>query len=121
MKVAESNNSEGASYRLPVGEYKVVTTLTQEDIKTGRTLPTVQKSQYLDVKAESTSNQVFELEPPSIIGVLQVSAVSGNPDGQAMRANFIVQNETGETIATRNNVTNSLFKLDAGSYKVTVT
>ena len=120
VKVAESNNSEGASYRLPVGEYKVVTTLTQEDIKTGRTLPTVQKSQYLDVKADSTSNQVFELEPPSTIGVLQVSAVSGNPDGQAMRANFIVQKETGETIATRNNVTNSLFKLDAGSYKVTV-
>ena len=121
VKVAESNNSEGASYRLPVGEYKVVTTLTQADIKTGRALPTVQKSQYLNVKADSTLNQVFELEPPSIIGVLQVSAVSGSSDAQAMRANFIVQNETGETIATRNNVTNSLFKLDAGSYKVTVT
>ena len=121
VKVAESNNSEGASYRLPVGEYKVVTTLTQADIKTGRALPTVQKSQYLNVKADSTSNQVFELEPPSTIGVLQVSAVSGSSEGQTMRANFIVQNETGETIASRNNVTNSLFQLDAGSYKVTVT
>ncbi len=120
VKVAESNNSESATYRLPAGQYKVVTTLTQPDIKTGRALPAVQKSQYLTIQADSTSNQVFELEPPSTIGILQVSAVSANAEDQAMRANFIVQKETGETIASRNSVTNSLFKLPAGSYKVTV-
>ena len=115
-KVAESNNSENSSYRLPVGQYKVVTTLNATEAG-GRPVPQVRKSQYLIVRPNSTSKQTFELEPPSTIGVLQVSATVNNKN---IRANFIIQKENGETVASRNNVTNSLFKLKAGSYKVTV-
>lgn len=117
VKVAESKNAENTSYRLPAGEYKVVTTLVNEDKNTGREVPVVSKSQIITVSADDTTEQRFQLEPPPTIGILQVSAkVNDRP----IRANFIVQKESGETVASRNNVTNSLFKLDAGSYKVTV-
>ncbi len=117
VKVAESKNAENTSYRLPVGEYKVVTTLVNEKTNSDREVPVITKSQIIAVTADQTTEQRFQLEPPSTIGVLQVSAkVNDKP----IRANFVVQKENGETVASRNNVTNSLFKLDSGSYKVTV-
>lgn len=117
-KVAESKSTEGTSFRLPVGQYKVVTTLSKPT-DSARTTEPVQTTEFVSIRADSTSNQTFELEPPPTIGVLQVSATDAK-SGQAMKASFIVQKEDGETVATRQNVTNSLFKLKAGSYKVTV-
>ncbi len=120
IKVAETSNANTATYRLPVGEYKITATLTPAPNQTGRPVPTIQKTQLLTISAESKIDQIFELEPPATIGILQVSAVSTNAGNKAVRSNFIVQKDNGETVASRNNVTNSLFKLEAGSYKVTV-
>ncbi len=120
VKVAETSNANTASYRLPVGEYKITATLTQLPNQSGRPIPAVQKTQQLKITADSKIDQTFELEPPPTIGILQVSAVSTKAGNKAVRSNFIVQKENGETVASRNNVTNSLFKLNAGSYKVTV-
>ena len=117
-KIAESNNSSAASYRLPVGTYKVVTTLSKSTSTTRNTEP-VQSTQTIVINANKISDEVFELEPPTTIGVLQVSATNAN-NKQSMKANFIVQDEKGETVASRNNVSRTLFKLKAGSYKVTV-
>lgn len=118
-KIAESTDTDNASYRLATGKYKVVTTLSKTNNETGRSTPLVQKSQYITIVAETITNKEFKLEPPSINGVLQVAAIFAS-NKQPMKANFIIQKENGETVATRNNVTNSLFKLKAGSYKVTV-
>ena len=118
-KVAESNNSSSASYRLPVGNYKVVTTLVQSPEATTRNVEPVQSTQNITVNADKLTNKIFELEPPVTIGVLQVSAINAE-NNQATKANFIIQKENGITVASRQNVSNSLFKLKAGSYKVTV-
>lgn len=115
--VAESKNTEGTSIRLPTGKYKVITTLIPP--KTTRKTNPVQTTQFVTVIADKTSTNTFELEPASTTGVLQVSAVNAN-NGKPMKANFIVQKENGENVATRQNITASLFKLTAGSYKVTV-
>ncbi len=118
-KVAESNNSSTASYRLPVGTYKVITTLSSTTNNTTRNKEPVQSTQTIIISANKISDEIFELEPPTTIGVLQVSATNAN-NKQSMKANFTVQKENGETVASRKNVTNTLFKLKAGSYKVTV-
>ena len=117
IKVAESQDSTSASYRLPIGQYKVETTLVRTDEVTKQKVPILTKSRYIIVRNNTTSSQTFELEPPTSTGVLQVSA---NINNRNVRANFVVQKANGEVVASRNNVTNSLFKLDAGSYKVTV-
>ncbi len=117
-KVAESKSTENTSFRLPVGEYRVVTTLVNTN-KTSRKTEPVQTTNTIEIRANQTSSKIFNLEPASILGVLQVSAINAN-NNQAIRANFIVQKENGETVATRKNVTASLFKLNAGSYKITV-
>lgn len=119
IKVAASNNSDSTSYRLPVGSYKVITTLVKPTDGSTRNSKPVQSTQTITVTADNTSDEVFELEPPLTIGVLQVSAKNAK-NKQSMKANFIVQKENGETVASRQNVTRSLFKLKAGSYKVTV-
>ena len=118
VKVAEISNVDKTSFRLATGKYKVVTSLTQPDENTAHPSPVVQKSQYISVREYIISEQVFELEPPASVGILQVSAVSATDHNQAMRTKFIIKTENGETIAARNNVTSSLFKLKAGSYKV---
>ncbi len=43
VKVAETSNVNTASYRLPVGEYKITATLTQLPNQSGRPIPVVQK------------------------------------------------------------------------------
>ncbi len=118
-KVAESTNSNNASYRLPTGTYRVVTTLIKSSDATTRNTAPVQSSKTITISANKLSNEVFELEPPPTIGVLQVSAINAK-NSKSIKANFIVQKENGETVATRQNVTHSLFKLTADSYKVTV-
>ena len=118
-KVAESNNTSNASYRLPVGSYNVVTTLVKSKDTSIRGTATVQSSITISIAANKLTDKVIELEPPSTIGVLQVSATNAKND-KAIKANFIIQKENGEIVASRQNVTNSLFKLKAGSYKVTV-
>ncbi len=117
VKVAGSKDSTSASYRLPSGQYKVETTLMKTDEITNQIIPAVTKSRYIIVRTNSTSRQTFEIEPPTTTGVLQVSAKINN---QIARANFVVQKANGEVVASRNNVTNSLFKLNTGTYKVTV-
>ncbi|MEB8433628.1 hypothetical protein OO007_15415 [Cocleimonas sp. KMM 6892] len=119
-EVAKTSNVNTATYKLPVGEYKITATLTPAATPSDRPIPTVEKTQQLSISADSKTDQVFELKPPLTIGILQVSAVSTSAGNKAVRSNFIVQKDNGETVATRNNVTNSLFKLNAGSYKVTV-
>ena len=118
VKVAESTNAENASYRLPTGQYKVETTLTKIDEATRKVIPVVTKSRYMIIRENSTTKQTFELEPPESTGVLQVSAKLND---KFIRADFVVQNARGEVIASRNNVTNSLFKLNTGTYRVSVT
>jgi len=119
MKVAETLNSSNASYRLPIGRYKVITTLIKPSESSTRKTSPVQTSQIITVNADKIATHVIELEAPSTIGVLQVSSTNSKTK-QAMKANFIIQRENGETVATRKNVARSLFKLKAGSYKVTV-
>ncbi len=116
-KVAESKDSSSASYRLPTGQYKVETTLMRIDEATNQSIPVLTKSRYIIVRTNSTSRQTFELEPPATTGVLQVSA---NINDKNVRANFVIQKINGEVVASRNNVTNSLFKLNSGTYKVSV-
>ncbi|MEH6456334.1 MAG: hypothetical protein V7749_08425 [Cocleimonas sp.] len=117
VKVAESTNASNASYRLPIGQYKVETTLTRIDDATNQVIPVLTKSRYIIVRKNSTAKQTFELEPPTTTGVLQVSAKMND---QIIRANFVIQKANGEVVASRDNVTSSLFKLNTGTYKVTV-
>lgn len=117
-KVAQSLAASNPSYRLPAGQYKVESTLTRIDEATQKVVPVATKSRYIIVRANSTSSKAFEFEPPANIGVLQVTA---KQNGQTVRANFIVQKADGELVASRSNVTNSLFKLPTGTYKVSVT
>lgn len=119
MKVAETLNSSNASYRLPIGRYKIITTLIQSPENSTRKTAPVQTSQIITINPDKVTTQIIELEPPTTIGVLQVSSTNSKTK-QAMKANFIIQRENGETVATRQNVARSLFKLKAGSYKVTV-
>ncbi len=119
-KVAESNNSSSASYRLPAGTYRVVTTLAKLDDTTTRDTAPVQSTKTITISAHKLSNEVFELEPPPTIGILQVSAINAK-NNKAIKANFIIQKENGEPVASRQNINQSLFKLKAGSYKVMVT
>jgi len=116
--VAESKRTEDTTIRLPIGKYKVVTTLIKSKDAPRKT-EDVQTTQFVTVIADKTSSNTFELEPPPTTGVLQVKAVNSK-DGSEMKANFIVQKENGENVASRQNVTASLFKLKAGSYKVSV-
>jgi len=116
-KVAEAKDVKEASFRLPVGKYKVVTTLIKP--KGVRNTRSVQSSKTIRVSANKKVSRVFKLEPPSTLGVLQVSAKNAN-NGKPIKADYIIQKENGKTIATRTNVSHTLFKLKAGSYKVTV-
>ncbi len=117
-KIAEKKDSDQSSLRLPVGQYKVISTLTPPSGATRKTDP-VQSTQFITITADTVTQKLFKMEPPSIIGVLQVSAKNAKTN-QVMRASYIIQKENGETVAQRENVTNTLFKLNAGSYKVTV-
>ncbi len=118
-KVAESSNTSSASYQLPTGTYRVVSTLVKSSDTGIRNTAPVQTTKTITISANKLSNEVFELEPPPTIGVLQVSAVNAK-NNRAMKANFIIQKENGETVASRQNISRSLFKLKSGSYKVTV-
>lgn len=116
-KVAESKNTSHTSFRLPTGQYKVVTTL----VLTNSARPTepIISTQFATIRANSAVQKTFKLEPPSTIGILQVSAKDARTK-KIIRANYIIQKENGETVANRQNVASTLFKLKAGSYKVTV-
>jgi len=116
-KIAEEKQVKKASFRLPVGKYTVVTTLKKS--AGSRRSRTIQRTKTIRISANKKTSRIFKLEPPTTLGVLQVSAKNAR-NGKALRANYIVQNEKGKTIATRTNVTHTLFKLKAGSYKVIV-
>lgn len=116
-KVTESLNSTDASFRLPIGQYKVETTLTRRDSTTNKIIPVLTKNRYVIVRKNTTTKQSFELEPPATTGVLQVSAKMND---KTIRADYVIQDSNGEIIASRNNVSSSLFKLKTGTYKVTV-
>lgn len=118
-KVAESNNTSSASYRLPTGSYSVISTLVESNDATTRETEPVQSTKTITISVQKLTEEVFELEPSPTIGVLQVSATNAK-NNKAMKANFIIQKENGEAVASRQNITHSLFKLKAGSYKVTV-
>jgi uncharacterized protein (DUF2141 family) len=118
-RVATSNNSSSASYRLAEGSYKVIATLSQSNESSTRNVEPVQSIQNILISASKLTEAVFEVTPPPTIGILQVS-VTNAKSKQPMRANFIIQQENGKTIASRKDITNTFFKLKAGSYKVTV-
>jgi len=118
VKVMESNDVNEATYRLPIGQYKVEAILNKVDKTTKKVSPIATKNRYMIVKEEINSRYTFELEPPSNIGVLQVSAKILDKN---IKANFVVQTNEGQVIASRNNVSSSIFQLDSGTYKVTVT
>ncbi len=117
-KIAESKNTSHTSFRLPTGQYKVVTTLVLP--KNSRPSEPIISTQFASIRTNGTVQKTFKLEPPSTVGVLQVSAKNPNSK-KIIRADYIIQKENGETVATRQNVSSTLFKLKAGSYKVTVT
>jgi len=117
-KVTESINSTDASFRLPAGQYKVETTLTRRDSTTNQIIPVLTKNRYVIVRKNITTKQSFELEPPATTGVIQVSAKMND---QTIRADYIIQDNKGEIVASRNNVSSSLFKLKTGTYKISVT
>lgn len=117
-KVASANNTKESLFRLPVGKYKVITTLNKPENAVRGTQP-VKTTHWVRISKNKKTSQSFKLEPPITIGVLQVSAKNAN-NGRSIKANYIVQSENGQTIASRKNVTHTLFKLKAGSYKVTV-
>ena len=117
-KVAEANNKKQTSFRLPIGKYKVISTLKKPD-NAVRNSQVVQSTKTVRINTNKKTIQLFKLEPPTTLGVLQVSAKNAQ-NGRVIKANYIIQKENGNTIATRNNVTHTLFKLKAGSYKVMV-
>jgi len=92
-KVAESKNTANASYRLPIGQYKVETTLDRVDEVTNQVIPVVTKSRYIIVRKNTTVKQTFELEPPATTGVLQVSAKKS--------ASIVVITETLEVLKSK--------------------
>jgi len=116
-KIAEEKQVKNASFRLPVGKYTVITTLKKP--AGSRRSRAIQRTKKIRISANKKTSRVFKLEPPTTLGVLQVSAKSAK-NGKTLKANYIIQNEKGKTIATRTNVTHTLFKLKAGSYKVIV-
>jgi len=116
-KVAQAKDVKSTSFRLPVGKYKVITTL-QKSAGSRRAKP-VQSTKMIRITNNKKTTRVFRLELPSSLGVLQVSSKS-SANGKVLKANYIIQKENGKTIATRTNVTHTLFKLKAGSYKVIV-
>lgn len=117
-KVASANNTKEASFRLPIGRYKIVSTLKRSAKEARRARP-VQRTKMIRVRSNKSISQTFKLEPATSLGVLQVSSKNAKT-GKTMKANYVIQKENGITIATRNNVSQTLFRLKAGSYKVIV-
>ncbi len=116
IKVIEGTSTNNPSFKLPTGRYRVVATLLNLNNKKTN----AESSETIIIREDEITRKMFKVSPPITIGVLQVSAINAN-NQQSLRANFTVQKENGETVATRQNVSNTLFKLDSGSYKVTVT
>jgi len=115
IKVIEGDSTNNPSFKLPVGRYRVVATLLNSNNQETK----AESIEYINIRYEEITRKVFTISPSVSIGVLQVSAINAK-NKQVMRANFTVQKDNGEVVATRNNVTNTLFKLRSGSYKVTV-
>ena len=115
IKVLEGDSTNNPSFKLPVGRYRVVATLLNSKNQETK----AESTQNIIIRDEEITRKTFKVSPPVSIGVLQVSAINAR-NKQIMRANFTVQKENGEVVATRNNVANTLFKLESGSYKVTV-
>lgn len=115
IKVIEGDSTNNPSFKLPVGRYRVVATLLNSKNQETK----AESIEHIIIRDEEITRKIFTVSPPVSIGVLQVSAINAK-NKQVMRANFTVQKENGEVVATRNNVANTLFKLESGSYKVTV-
>ncbi len=116
IKVIEGDSTNNPSFKLPIGRYRVVATLLNGENKQTN----AESSETILIREDEITRKTFNVTPPVSIGVLQVSAINAN-NKQSLRANFTIQKENGEIVATRNNVSNTLFKLESGSYKVTVT
>ena len=116
IKVIEGDSTNNPSFKLPVGRYRVVATLLNLNNQKNN----AESSENIVIREDEITRKTFKVAPPITIGVLQVSAINAN-NKKSLRANFTIQKESGETVATRQNVSSTLFKLDSGSYKVTVT
>ena len=116
IKVIEGDSTNNPSFKLPVGRYRVVATLLNLNNQKNN----AESSENIVIREDEITRKTFKVAPQITIGVLQVSAINAN-NKKSLRANFTIQKESGETVATRQNVSSTLFKLDSGSYKVTVT
>lgn len=112
-RVANSNDSSTASFRLKTGQYKAIAQYANPDNNNKQTL-----TLDITIEKDKAVNQVFSIKPAISTGILQVSAVSGN-NNQATKTDFIIQDQQGKRVAIRQHVASTLFKLKSGIYKIT--
>ena len=119
QRVAEIKNVENYAFRLPEGQYKLVAVWSPKK-QTERVIKPIESEEYLTVRANDVVEKTIEIKPPLGIGILQISTVNAST-GIPLKADYHIFNKKGDVLATRTNVSNSLFKLKSGAYKVTVT
>jgi len=108
-RVAASKNNHKASFHLPVGEYKVVTLLGNK-----------KETQTVRIEKDKISNTDVSIQAPITTGVLKVAAVLAKSK-QSIKTTFSIEDTNGELVGKRLDVASTLFKLDAGTYKITAT
>ena len=108
-RVAASKNNSKASFHLPTGTYKVITLLGQQ-----------KETQTLVVKKNKINNATVSIQAAIITGILKLAAISAKSK-QSIKTTFSIEDANGKIVGKRQNVSSTLFKLDAGTYKVTAT
>lgn len=108
-RVAASKNNSKASFHLPTGTYKVITLLGQQ-----------KETQTIVVEKNKISNTTVSIQVPITTGVLKLAAISAKSK-QSIKTTFSIEDANGKLVGKRQNVSSTLFKLDAGTYKVTAT
>lgn len=105
-QVATSKDKATASFHLPTGRYIAITLLGDQ-----------RKTQTILVQKDKTSTTTVKVQAPINTGILQVSAVL-NKTNKPQKTSFTIQDQNGNTVGQRQQVSSTLFKLKAGTYRV---
>ncbi len=112
-RVANINNSTTASFRLKTGQYKAIAQFSQNNQQQNLALD-------ITIEQDKTTRKVFTIKSLINTGILQVLAVSGTNKKPA-KIDFIIHDQQGKRVATRQHVASTLFKLKSGTYQITAT
>lgn len=106
-RVAASKNNSKASFHLPTGRYKVITLLGE-----------LKETQTIIIEKDKISDSTVSIQAPITTGVLKVAAISAKSK-QSIKTSFSIEDNNGKLVGKRHDVSSTLFKLDAGTYKIT--